>query len=221
MTDGSETASADSPHAARQGLSREQRRQLAAENKRDWLAFPELHGSHLTWHKEGSGSWELRASGGDVWATRHGRSVTANGKSYEVRDVWEGGKRPRLSGRWERKELVDSAGAVELSWTGTHFKGNARTILTLGDVDYAFPVRGSAYDAKTVMSAIAADGSSRSLARFRLTCGWYRAALSSMSGTLRPVEVVVLTDSLPTLQMALIIAVASPWLLSYFQKGGA
>jgi hypothetical protein len=211
--------SAERPHAPRQMLSRDEKRCLSAENKKEWLAFPGLPGTHLTWRKGRSGSWELVSGDGAVWASRHGRSVTAAGKSYEVRDVWEGGKRPRLSSRWERRELVDSSGVVVLGWTGTHFKGIAKTVLSLGGINYEFPIRGSMYRTKTVMSAVEIGGPGHCLARFRLTCGWYRAANSWRYYPPRSVEVVVSPNSLSASQMALVIAVASSWLRTYFTGG--
>ena len=75
-----------------------------------------------------------------------------------------------------REELVDSAGSAGLSWTGGHYKGNAGTLLSIGGRNYRFPVRGSKYNAKTVMPAVEVGGSGSPIARFRLTCGWYRAA---------------------------------------------
>lgn len=113
---------------------------------------------------------------------------------------------------------MDSEGCVALSWTGSHFKGRAGTVLSFGGVDYEFPIPGSKYNAKTVMSAVEIGGSGHPLVRFRLTCGRYRAALHDDP---RVVEVVVNPDALSIPQMALVIAVASPWLRTYFSSPGA
>jgi len=218
MTEDSEAMSADGLHESWHGLSREERRQLAAENKNDWLEFPGLPGTHLMWRKGESGSWELVSGGGAVWVTRRKNSITASGQNYAMHHILKSKRRNFILDRILRWELVDSAGSTVLSWTGGHYKGNAGTVLSIGGRSYAFPVRGSKYNAKTVMPAVEVGGSGSPIALFRLTCGWYRAAQGRNP---RPVEVVVSPDSLPDHQMALVVAVASPWLRSWFDSPGS
>jgi hypothetical protein len=69
MKDDSDARSPDGLHESWHRLSREERRRLTAENRNDWLEFPGLSGTHLSWRKEESGSWELRSDGGAIWAT--------------------------------------------------------------------------------------------------------------------------------------------------------
>ena len=215
MRDDSNARSPDGLHESWHGLSREERRRPTAENKHDWLEFPGLSGTHLSWRKEESGSWELLSDSGAIWATRRRNSITASGQNYEIRHVMKSKRRNFILDRVLRKELVDSAGSAVLSWTGGHYTGKAGTVLSIGGRNYAFPLRGSKYNAKTVMPAVEVGGSGSPIARFRLTCGWYRAAQGRNP---RPVEVVVSPDSLPDHQMALVVAVASPWLRSWFDS---
>lgn len=210
----SESGSADEPRTLRRRLPREDRRRLAAANEQEWLAFPGLPGTHLTWRKSGSGNWDLVSAEGAIWATRRGKSVVASDRIYEICRIRTNDSfiNPRY-----RTELVDSAGSAVFSWTGTHSAGHARTVLSLGGVDYEFPLRGSMYKTKTVMSAVETGEPGLPLAQFRLTSGWYRAGLSWSYFPPRSVEVVV-SPGFPMIpQMALVIAVASPWLRSYFR----
>lgn len=220
MTRDSPAALANSSKASRQRLSRDERSRLTAANEREWLAFPGLPGTHLSWRKGRSGSWDLVTASGEIWATRRRNSITASGRSYEVRYIWKNKRRNYIFDRWHRQELVDSTGSVVFSWEGTHFAGRAGTVLTFRGKDYEFPIPGSTRKAKTVMSAVEIGGSGHRLARFRLTCGSYRAANHWRSWNPRPVEVVATSDSLSNLQMALMIAVASSWLRSYFDTPG-
>ena len=168
--------------------------------------------------KGGSGTWELLADSGAIWATRRRNSITVFGQNYEIRHVMKSKRRNFILDRVLRNELVDAEGSTVLSWTGGHYKGNAGAVLSKGGRNYAFPVRGSKYNAKTFMPAVEVGGSGSPIARFRLTCGWYRAAQGRNP---RPVEVVVSPDSLPDHQMALVVAVASPWLRSWFDSPGS
>ena len=220
MTTESATGLENSPKASRRRLSREERRRLAAENELEWLAFPGLPGTHLTWRKGGSGSWDLVSASGAVWVTRRRQSITVSGRSYEIRHVWKNKRRNYIFDRLDRQELVDATGSVVFSWKGTHFSGRAGTVLTLRGTDYAFPIRGSVNKAKTVMSAVEIGGSGQSLAWFRLTCGSFRARNQWRTWNPGPVEVVVSPESLSTHQMALLIAVATSWIRSYFDTPG-
>ena len=147
----SESGSADEPRTLRRRLPREDRRRLAAANEQEWLAFPGLPGTHLTWRKSGSGNWDLVSAEGAIWATRRGKSVVASDRIYEICRIRTNDSfiNPRY-----RTELVDSAGSAVFSWTGTHSAGRARTVLSLRGVDDEFPLRGSMYKTKTVMSAV-------------------------------------------------------------------
>ena len=51
MTDDSDAKSPDGLHESWHGLSREERRRLTAQNKNDWLEFPGLSGTHLSWRR--------------------------------------------------------------------------------------------------------------------------------------------------------------------------
>ena len=213
----------ESSKELRRRLSKNEWRQLTTTNEQEWLAFPNFPGTHLTWQKGESRrwayhSWDLVSADGGTWATRHGRSIAAFGRNYEIRTILKNKRRNYITDRATRCELVSSAGDIVLSWTGSHFAGNAGTVMSIGGRSYAFPVRGSKYNAKVVMPAIEAGGSGSPVARFRLTCGWYRAAQGSGP---RPVQVVVSPDSLPNHQMALVVAVASLWLRSWFDTPGA
>ena len=217
----SEAGLAESSHEIRNRMSKDEWRQLAADNKKDWLAFPDLPGTHLTWRKAGSGRWDLVSEDGSLWASRKGWSVSASDRHYEIKNVWTDGKKRSLSGLGlVRRELVDSSGTVALSWTGQHYGGSAGTVLSLGGVEYAFPIRGSVYKTKNVMSAVEVGGSNSPIARFRLTTGFSRTGTTWKYYPPRSVEVVIRRESLPRPQMALTVAVASSWLRSYFRAGG-
>jgi hypothetical protein len=123
MTDDSDAKSPDGLHESWRGLSRQERRRLTAENKNDWLEFPGLSGTHLSWRKEESGSWELLSDRGAIWATRHRNSITASGQNYEIRHVMKSKRRNFILDRVLRKELVDSAGFAVLSWTWGPLQG--------------------------------------------------------------------------------------------------
>jgi hypothetical protein len=207
----------ESSSALRRRLSKEERRQLATENEEDWRAFPSLVGTHFTWRRGGSGGSELVSRDGAVWATLRGKSISAFGSNYQQRTELRNKRRNFIYDRISHHELVDSEGSTVMSWRGSHYAGKAGTVLTIGSTDYVFPIRGSKYRAKTVMSAVQVGGSALPIARFRLTCGWYRAAQGSSP---RPVEVVAMPSSLSTHHMALMIALASPWLRSYFDSPG-
>jgi hypothetical protein len=210
-----DSGSAEGSRRLRRKLSKEEWRQLAVDNAIDWMSFPDLPGTHLAWSRGDARRWELTADDGAVWATLRGKSITSSGRNYEIRLV---SRRQSPGRRKSFRELVDPEGSAVFSWTGSHFSGVPGTVLSHGESDYAFPIRGSKYKAKVVMSAVGVGESSGPVARFRLTCGWYRAAQGRNP---RPVEIVVNPDSLPTHQMALLVAVASPWLRSYFDSGGA
>ncbi len=218
MASDSAMGPADSPDRSPLPSSREERRSLAAANELEWLAFPALEGTHLSWKKGRAVGWDLVSADGAIWATRRGSSIVASGQNYEIQAIFKNKRRNYIYDRHDRQELVDAAGSVELNWTGAHYAGRARTVLSLGGTDYEFPIRGGKYKAKIVMPAVEIGGSAQPIARFRLTCGWYRAAQGRSP---RPVEVVVSPDSISTDQMGLVIAVASSWLRSFFDSPGA
>ena len=93
MTDYLDARSPDGHHESWHGLSREERRRRTAENKNNWLEVPGLSGTHLSWRKEETGSWELASDRGAIWATRHRNSITASGQNYGVRHVMKNKRR--------------------------------------------------------------------------------------------------------------------------------
>lgn len=164
MMSDSDPRSAESSAELRRRLSKEEWRRLAEANEQEWLAFPGLPGTHLSWRKWGSGRWELVSADGEIWASSRGKSITVSGLNYERRSIWRNKRRNYISDRRDRTELVDSEGRSVLSWTGSHFMGRARTVLSIGGTNFIFPVRGSKYRAKTVMPAVEIGGSHQPIA---------------------------------------------------------
>ena len=148
---------------------REAKRLLNAEVEKDWVAFPDLPGEHLSWRKAGWGDWELvTESNGVVSVRREYKPLftprfhiyTSQGRTY----AWWGlGKR-----KWKVERVADlvdlTKNAPVLRSTGVHHGGKAGTgIALVGQPEIRFPVRGAKSHA--LMSAV--DSSGNNLIAFR------------------------------------------------------
>jgi len=200
-------------------MSWSERRQMTKLNAQEWHDFPGLSGTHLSWRRGAGAGWELVSSENQVWAIRDKRSLAALGQRYEIRSIWEGGKKSWISSGWVRQELVDSSGSVVMSWIGLHFHFSATTVLTMDGTEFEFPIQGT--NINTVMSAHVAGGSDQPLARFRLLSPpWF--AKDPVEGLMpsEAVEVAVSPGAIAMPQVVLIVALASSWIRSYFAHGG-
>ena len=200
--------------------SADAKRQAQADLEREWQSFPELPGTHLLWRRTGLFAVDLLAPNGDVWASvdcpkwyaDHGAVISALGRTYEVRRI---GKSRDLV-----KELVEVANdATVMTMTGIHYGGRATTRLsTPDDLSLTFPVTGSNAPRAT-MSAVN-DAGDR-LVRYRVNKPKGGVWAIGPVLDLIPVEVVVMdgAESIPSL--ALLIAVTSGYVRSFFRSPGA
>ncbi len=196
------------------------RRQAQDDATREWQAFPELPGTHLSWHRTGLFAVDLLGPNGHVWASvdcpswysNHAAVINAHGRTYEVRRI---GKPKALV-----KELVDVANdATVMTMTGIHYGDRATTRLsTPDDLSLTFPVTGS-MATRATMSAVN-DAGDR-LIRYRVNSPKGGVWAIGPVSDLIPVEVVVSdgAESIPNL--ALLIAVTSGYVRSFSRRPGA
>ena len=143
---------------------------------RDWIAFPDLPGTHLIWRPTTRSTWELESKGGDRWATLRppvdadGCRVSVDATTFVVREV--GGHVRRSSRKYQsrRVQAVDSSGTPVISWKGGHYRKVAGTHLYVSDGrQFSFPVRWNG--TRTLMSTVEVGGSEFPLISYRLTRG--------------------------------------------------
>jgi len=190
--------------------------ELAGEGQQEWLDFPNLVGTHLSWRRRGIRTVELVAADGSVWAAIDNRGadlfrnteIHADGRIFEVR------QRKELKARI--KDVVDmQTGETVMGITGRHYNRRGDTKAALSDQgSLEFPVRGSG-PRKAVMYAI--DEKGCVLIRYRLkkpTVGdWLAGRVMSVTR----VEVVVSPIAMAMPIRSVLVAASSKLLVSYFQ----
>jgi len=170
-------------------MAQAEKAHVDADAAKEWDAFPDLPGTHLSWRRSHGKVRELVSADGRVWAkvrppVASGRSwVSVGSRTYTVKRVIDEDRalyllpvaRHFLNIAYHF-DLVDERSKPVLSWQGRHFDHQAGTRVTLSDrTTYRFPVRGQI--AKAIMSAVATEGG-RPLIRYRLLNAWNPPILS-------------------------------------------
>jgi hypothetical protein len=192
----------------------------------EWIAFPDLPGTHLSWSMAQRRTWEIVSKNGDRWATLR-PPVDSDGCRVNVKDSTyvlseDGGHVRRTSRKYQSRQVhaIGSNGSPIMSWTGGHYSGVPGTVLSLADGRrLSFPVRRSGH--RTLMSAVEEGGSDVPLITYRLTRGttWLPPSLSLRQ--IFSVKIVVSPDALSIQDVALLVAVSShlPWFYSLVPGG--
>jgi hypothetical protein len=191
-------------------------RQSDRGGQQEWLDFPKLIGTHLSWRRSTGRTVELVAADGSVWATitnrggdlfRHTK-VLVDGRTFEVR------LRKERKARF--RALVDSqTDETVLEMTGRHFNRRGDTKAILSDrLSLEFPVAGSR-PTRAVMHAV--DDMGNVLIHYRLkkvTVGdWWASRLRGV----KRVEIVVTPMAMAIPNCSVLVAGTSKLLVTYFE----
>ncbi len=196
--------------------SSDAKKQAQAETSREWQAFPELPGTHLSWRKVGWEKRELMASGGEVWATIT-RSIVKPTSIADDTGTYE--KRPLQPRQGGTHQWVDAAGKSICIVRGRHYSGRAHTSMALADHGIiAFPVTGRWN--RAVMSAI--DESDNTLVRYRLNPTSFNIPIGNPPGgcNLKRVEAVITPSAHASPGISFLVASTCNLILNYFQHSG-
>jgi hypothetical protein len=192
-----------------------------AEYKRQWLAFPNVPGTRLSWRRVKWRTWELVPRSGSVWATLHLEGGSFVGPERCVITVKDQ-KFEMLGGSWgvgkadqSDRHLVSSKGTSVLQRSGVHFGRAAGTSVRLSHQGvYTFPVTGQFNTG--LMSAV--DRAGNTLIRYRLhVVRLAQAAIGFGYGRMK-VEMMVSPEALSIQRIELLAAVTSELLPAYFQS---
>jgi hypothetical protein len=196
------------------------KKEMRADEKRQWLALPHAPGTHLSWRRVKWRTWDLVSQGGSQWATLHleGGSyvgpercvITVKGQTFEMRGGgWGIGKADRAD-----RDLVDAKGISVLQRSGVHFGGVAGTSVRLSHQGvYTFPVTGHFHTG--LMSAV--DRAGKTMIRYRLhVVRLARTAVGFGYGRMR-VDMMVSPQAMAIPRIELLAAATSELLPAYFQ----
>ena len=203
---------------------RRARKDLALDCARAWRDFREVPGVPLTWMRTEDKRRELVTADRQVIASFRRKSFTVNGRDFQVRPVLKA-DRPRVArafslpgsspsaNSWSN-QVVDSAGQSILFIAGAHLGRSAGASIKFTDHRVLrFPVRGT-QRFNAIMTAVDQDGTR--IARFRRL---QKRPPWDLTGA---VEIMVHPGQRLTYELALVIALAAPWVGQYFtsEPGG-
>ncbi len=192
------------------------RKHARVEAEREWLVFPDLPGTHLSWRKIGWGKWELVAQNERVWVTMTHRifkpsSIADTSLTYE--------ERPMQPPKEGSHQWVDARGESICTVTGSHWDRNEGCSMTFGTLGtLSFPVKGKWN--RAVMSAINEEGDVPIRYRLNPIAGNLPIGNPPFSCNLKRVEAVVAPGAATLPHLVLLIASSCPLLLAYFQHSG-
>lgn len=223
MTDGDgsvpQFSDATSPDGKSNDFWGRQRNAAKAErialHEREWEAFPELPGVHLSWTPGTRRTYDLVASEGTEWATVRPRVGSTRGWIQVGGEKFRFEKLPGSNPLGERAfGVVDLNGRTAFELVGVHRALRAGTSLTdRRRQSFRFPVEGAACS-RSVMSALPDSRGDDPIVRYRVNMR--RQFFVTQPSDYYCVEVVVSPAAISMPEIALFVGVTSHLLSRYF-----